>query len=361
MKIQTRFIQHFLLGILIWLLMLAATLPITMDGILPHFGLVGAGYEWVVLVVLGIISVISIGWFGWYFGSPLVFIMKLIHQLARENYSDFHDFERIYTRKNKLKMRYRLYEEVIHQLADMRTQLERAKVERVQLEEAKRDWIAGISHDLKTPLTYIKGYSTLLLNPDYNWSKEEQCNFIEEIDKKGAHMEHLIEDLNLAMRFDSSQTVPIHKTTQDIVGFTRDVLTEVSNDLRAQQHQLELRTDAPIQVAFDPKLLQRALQNLYMNAVVHNESPVHIVTTIEQRPQQVALMIQDDGIGMSEETVRNVFNRYYRGTATDQSTEGTGLGVAIVKSLVEAHEGTIEVESTLQKGTSITITLPNDL
>lgn len=278
--------------------------------------------------------------------------------MAEGDFTSFRDYERICKRNGKLKMRYRLYKEVIEHLSDMRTQLEMARVERAEVEEAKRNWIAGISHDLKTPLTYIKGYSTLLLNRDYQWSVEEQRNFIEEIDTKGVHMEQLVEDLNLAMRFDGSQPIPIKKTTQDLITFTRNVVTEMSNDLRAHIHHFELRADEPLLVAFDHKLLKRALQNLYMNAVVHNESPVHILTSIEQQQRQVVLTIQDDGIGMTEETVRNVFNQYYRGTTTEQTSEGTGLGVAIVKSLIEAHGGTIEVKSAYQKGTTVTITLP---
>jgi len=359
MKIQRRFITHFLFGVLLWILLLAAMLPITMEGILPHYGLVGEGYEWVVLVVVGIVSFISIVWFGWYFGSPLIRIMSWIKQLAEGDFASFRDYEKTCKKNGKFKMRYQLYQEVIDQLMDMRAQLERARVERAEVEEAKRDWIAGISHDLKTPLTYIKGYSTLLLNRDYKWSEEEQHNFVDEIDKKGTHMEQLVEDLTLAMRFDSTHPVPIHKTTQDLVSFTREVLTEVSNDLRAHLHHFELLAEGPIQVAFDPKLLKRALHNLFMNAVIHNETSVHIVTTIEQRPEQVVLTIQDDGVGMTEDTLRNVFNRYYRGTTTEQASEGTGLGVAIVKSLIEAHQGTIEVKSAVQKGTTITLTLPS--
>jgi signal transduction histidine kinase len=255
-------------------------------------------------------------------------------------------------------MRYRLYQEVISQLAAMRLQLEKAKVERLQVEEAKQDWIAGISHDLKTPLTYIKGYSTLLLNNDYEWSKDEQRNFIAEIDTKSSHMEQLVQDLNLAMRFDRSHTVPIHKTTQDITAFIQRILAEVSNDVRAQRHHFELGITEAVSFVFDPNLLQRALQNMYMNAVLHNETPAAIVTTIERQAEQVIIRIQDDGIGMSEETKQNLFNRYYRGTTTDQSSEGTGLGMAIVKSLIEAHDGTIRVESELHRGTTFVITLP---
>ncbi|QKG83605.1 HAMP domain-containing histidine kinase [Kroppenstedtia pulmonis] len=358
MKIQQRFIQHLLLGFVIWILLLGITLPIVLEGILPEIGLGGERYEWLVLIVIGIVTVPCILLFGWYFGSPLLLVMKWIDQLAHEDFTPLQEREKMYTRKGKLKMRYRLYQEVIAQLADMRLQLEKAKVERAQVEEAKRDWIAGISHDLKTPLTYIKGYSTLLLNPDYDWSKEEKCNFIQEIDNKGTHMEQLVQDLNLAMCFDGTQSAPIHKTTQNIVAFVQQVLADVSNDLRAQHHHFELKTTMAVPIAFDEHLLQRVLLNIYMNAVIHNEESVNIVTTIEQQAQHVVIYIQDDGIGMTEETKRNLFNRYYRGTTTEQKSEGTGLGMAIVKSLIDAHDGTITVESAVQQGTTFTIILP---
>lgn len=359
MKIQQRFIWHLLLGSLIWLLLLAIILPTVMDGILPKFGLGGERYEWLVLIVVGMVTVLCMLLFGWYFGSPLLLVMKWINQLAHEDFSPLQECEKMYTRKKKLKMRYRLYQEVITQLADMRLQLEKAKIERAQVEEAKRDWIAGISHDLKTPLTYIKGYSTLLLNSDYDWSKEEQQNFIQEIDLKSSHLEQLVQDLNLAMRFDGSQAIPIHKTKQNIVEFVQSVLADVSNDLRAEPHHFELHFTTPdIQLAFDDHLLRRALQNIYMNAVLHNEASVNIETTIEQQVRGIVIHIEDDGIGLNEETKQNLFNRYYRGTTTEQKSEGTGLGMAIVKTLIEAHDGAITVESAEQQGTSFTITLP---
>ncbi|WP_419393013.1 sensor histidine kinase [Cytobacillus praedii] len=258
-----------------------------------------------------------------------------------------------------MKIRYRLYQEVITQLSDLRLRLEKAKDEREQVEEAKRDWIAGVSHDLKTPLTYIKGYSKLLLSPDYNWSKEEQHNFIQEIDDKGTHMEQLVEDLNLAIRFEGAQLMPINKIAQNIVTFVQQVLADVSNDLRAQKHQFEMYTELDALVMeIDSHLLKRALQNIYINAVIHNESPITITTTLKKDQNSLTICIQDNGIGLTKETQQNLFNRYYRGTTTEQKSEGTGLGMAIVKSLIEAHEGVIEVESVIQQGTTFTIILP---
>lgn len=359
MKIQQRFIQHLLLGFVFWLLLLALTVPLAMEGILPKLGLGDERYEWVVMVVIGFVTILWIIWFGWYFGSPLLLVLKWIGQLGNEDFSPLIERNKVYNRKGKFKMRFHLYQDVISQLEHLRTQLQKAKRERAQLEKAKRDWVAGISHDLKTPLTYIKGYSTLLLNPDYDWSKDEQLNFIQEIDDKGTHMEQLVQDLNLAMRFDDSQSVPIHKTTQNILSFIQQVIADASNDLRAQKHYFELQTKLhDLTMGFDPHLLKRALQNIYMNAVIHNEAPVMITTVIEQQQDMLNICIQDNGIGMSEETQQNLFNRYYRGTTTEQKSEGTGLGMAIVKSLIEAHEGTISVESSLQQGTKFTITLP---
>lgn len=359
MKIQQRFIQHLLLGFVVWLALLAITVPIIMEGILPKLGYGEEQYEWVVMIIIGIDTVICILWFGWYFGSPLLLVLKWIAQLAKEDYSPLKEREKIYNRKGKLKMRFRLYQEVTVHLDDMWLQLQKAESERVQLEKAKRDWIAGISHDLKTPLTYIKGYSTLLLNPDYNWSKEEQRGFIQEIDDKGTHMEQLVQDLNLAMRFDGSETVPIRKTTEDIVTFIQQVLADISNDVRAQMHQLELYTELnDLTMEFDPHLLKRALQNIYLNAIIHNGKPVIIKTILEVQQNMLTILIKDNGVGMTEEIQQNLFNRYYRGTTTEQKSEGTGLGMAIVKSLIEAHEGVITVESTLQQGSTFTITLP---
>lgn len=359
MKIQQRFIQHLLLGFVFWLLLLALTVPLAMEGILPKLGFGDERYEWLVTVVIGFVTILWIIWFGWYFGSPLLLVMKWIDQLGNEDFSPLIECNKIYNRKGKFKMRFHLYQEVITQLDHMRAQLQKAKGERAQLEKAKRDWIAGISHDLKTPLTYIKGYSTLLLNPDYDWSKEEQRNFIQEIDDKGTHMEQLVQDLNLAMRFDGSQSVPIRKTTQNIVSFVQQVIADSSNDLRAQKHHFELQAEShDLTMGFDPHLLKRALQNIYMNAVIHNEAPIMITTAIEKQQEMLNICIQDNGIGMTEETQQNLFNRYYRGTTTEQKSEGTGLGMAIVKSLIEAHEGTISVESALQQGAKFTITLP---
>lgn len=361
MKIEKRFIIHLLLVFSMWILLLGITVPIVIEVILPKLGLGDERYEWIVLIFISIVTIVCLLLFGWYFGRPLLLIMKWINQLAYENLSQFGEYEKMCTRQGKFKMQYRLYQEVFTQLEDMRLQLEKAKVERAQVEIAKRDWIAGISHDLKTPLTYIQGYSTLLLNVDYNWSNKEQHKFIQEIHDKGTHMEQLVQDLSLAIRFDGSQKVPVHQTSQNIVMFIQQVLADVSNELYSQQHHFELQTTTEdIRIAFDAHLLKRAFINIYMNSILHNHEPANILTLIDCDKEHVVIHIRDDGKGMTEETKENIFNRYFRGTTTDQPSDGTGLGMAIVKQLIEAHDGNIQVESVLQKGTTFIITLPRN-
>ena len=105
--------------------------------------------------------------------------------------------------------------------------------------------------------------------------------------------------------------------------------------------------------------MHRALQNLIMNAIIHNPEGTNIHIKIEKEKEHfVSITISDDGVGMNQVIVENLFNKYYRGTTTNVSKFGTGLGMAIVKNLIHAHGGHIKVESEESVGTTIQIILP---
>ena len=359
MKIQWRILLHLLIVVAVYLLVLTFTIPFAVEMLLPKLGLSESKQELLIVLLFGVDTFITMAWMAWYFGSPLLIILKWIHQLASENYSSFIGYDKTFKQNGKRKFRFRVYEEVLAQLEAMRVQLKQAKVERGEVEQAKREWIAGISHDLKTPLTYIKGYTALLLNPDYQWAANEQHEFIEEIDTKSKHMEQLINDLNMAMQIDGSIKIPIHKTIQNLVPFIQQIIADISNDIRAKEHTFSLHTDQEVYaIEFDQLLFKRAIQNIYMNAVLHNPSAVHIETSIAQRDDYLMICIHDNGVGMDKETLRVLFERYYRGTTTDKHSEGTGLGMAITKSLIEAHGGMVEVESEKNIGTKFIVKLP---
>ncbi|WP_028594004.1 sensor histidine kinase [Paenibacillus assamensis] len=362
MRITTRFIVHLALGLVHWILASALSMIIIIEGIFPLFGLIVNENTEGMLVgwIFGSSTVICIGLFGWYFGGPIGFIMSWIYQLSKHHYEKPVGLKNIYTRKGKLRMRYLLYKEVLQQLQALASTLQANEQERRKIEQAKQEWIAGISHDLKTPLTYITGYSTLLLNEQYEWSKEERHSFLQEIHHKGIHMEELIQDFSLVLQLNHVDgMLLLNKTALDIVEFTKRVVADISNNPQASSYRLHFKTDTPeIQVEFDPKFMHRILQNILMNSILHNPEHTDIYIELLHEIDAAVIRITDNGVGMSTEMVNNLFQQYYRGTTTDASTEGTGLGMAIVNKLVQAHQGTISVTSELSKGTSFEIKLP---
>lgn len=362
MRIKTRFTIHLALGLILWMLGTGLLVVIMIEGLLPllaidismdNEGLIVGGF-------FGVSTLLCIALFGWYFGGPLGFIMAWIHQLSQDNYKQPANLSKIYTRKGKLRMRFRLYQEVLQHLQSLGSILKANEIERTQIEEAKQDWIAGISHDLKTPLTYIKGYSALLLNDQYEWSKEEAISFIREMDDKGKHMEELIQDLSLVTQLNRADgALPLQKTNQDIVEFTKRVVADISNNPQASHYHLHFQAAPPvIRVDFDSKFMQRILQNVMMNSIIHNPEHTDIYVQITDEGERAAIRIMDNGIGMPADTLEHLFQQYYRGTTTESSSDGTGLGMAIVYRLVQAHDGAINVESEPSQGTTFTIRLP---
>ncbi|MRN53953.1 sensor histidine kinase [Paenibacillus sp. LC-T2] len=334
---------------------MAAGLAILTELIIPQEG---DNQDLTVLISLFVIIVGFMIVSGWSLGRPLYYIIGWIDRLANGTYADSDAEQKIYASKEKkLKRPYHLYKELIIQLHTLSDVLEKSKQDRIQLDEMKREWIAGISHDLKTPLTYIKGYSSMMLSPQYDWTTEEKTKFLMEIEQKADHMQDLIGDLNLSFRLDEQQT-PLKWEQTDLIEFVRRIVADVTNDPRAAGYNLSLETTGShIETMLDVKLLQRALHNLILNAILHNPPGTNVTIHILQ-DTHLHIVIADDGKGMSEEGVDRLFDKYYRGTSTDILSEGTGLGMAIARQLVLAHGGDINVTSRLNEGTSISVTLP---
>ncbi|MEK8127727.1 HAMP domain-containing sensor histidine kinase [Paenibacillus filicis] len=364
MKIKLRFGIHFVAGLLIWLLSMGLSMMGTIEFVFPLLGMADGDpyYDfWVFLVFLVHIIACSLI-FGWYFASPLSFIMEWVSNLSQGVYSPPALKRSIFTKSHKLRKPYQLYDEVISNINALSDTLEQAKQDRHRLEEAKKEWIAGISHDLKTPLTYITGYSTLLLNEEYTWSEEEKRSFLHEIQKKGQHLEALIQDLNVSIQMiDTQGPVPLNPKEANLIVFLKNLLADTWNDPRAFSYELQfLSEEECLSFVFDERLMYRALQNLLMNSILHNPPGTAIEVSLRKESNQsILITISDNGIGMDQETLNNLFQKYYRGTTTNSSEFGTGLGMAIAKSLIHAHGGQILVESTPGGGTTFTILLPS--
>lgn len=225
---------------------------------------------------------------------------------------------------------------------------------RDQTETMRKEWIANITHDLKTPLSPIKGYAELLQS-DKAQTEEERERYAGIMLKNALHMEALIEDLKLTYQLESGM-IPVNRQNRNLVRFLRELVIELLNRPDFENRRIEfVSSEETISYAFDEKLFTRAFQNLLINAFVHGEEETEAVVEIGRSENEVWIKISDNGRGMTAEEAKRLFERYYRGTDTGKKAEGSGLGLAIVKSIVELHGGTISVSSIPELGTAFQI------
>ena len=238
----------------------------------------------------------------------------------------------------------------------------RRLVERVaSLEAEKRlaqmqsDFLATVSHELKTPLGFIKGYATTLLREHTNWSAEERKEFLEIIDDESDRMGELIDDLLDSSRLQSG-TLPMQFTDFDLVMQTKELVDRVST----QALDLEIQLYSPaeeIRLNGDSKRMGQVLKNVIGNAIKYAPGG-DINIFLSEDAEKIRIEIQDQGPGISKEHIDNIFKRFYRIPDESRSIRGSGLGLYICNQIVHAHQGSIQVRSELGKGSQFTIELP---
>lgn len=226
----------------------------------------------------------------------------------------------------------------------------------VELDEMKSRFVSTVSHDLKSPLTAIRGYTELLrtVGP----LNEEQALFSERILEVTREMAHLINNLLDLGKIEAGLGCEFQAVD------LREVLLGAKYGLAlpAQQKGLLIEVEVPAtlpQVRGDPYRLQQVMANLVGNAIKYTPSGGRIWIRAEERPDEVLVSVSDTGIGISPADLPRVFEKFFRANdprAGDE--EGSGLGLAIVKSIVTEHGGRVWVESTLGKGSTFYFTLP---
>lgn len=279
-----------------------------------------------------------------YMSKPVVMIIEHINKLKQGQYKQVQEEKGIYA-------------EVYTNLNQLSHQLEDISVQRKRLDTMRAEWIINISHDLKTPLSSIKGYSEVIGNRDYKITPQEMYQYAEVIQSKSNYIEKMIDDLKLTYQLKNA-LLPIHKTTVDIVNLTREIIIEFMNMPHYENRLIEF--DCPqeeIIIEVDQGLIQRATVNLLNNALIHTDSKTLIQVCIKQTSGYNIVTIEDNGEGINKSDLPHIFDRYFRGTNTDPKS-GSGLGMAIVKEIIVAHGGEIAVESIEGNGTKITFQLP---
>lgn len=231
--------------------------------------------------------------------------------------------------------------------------------ERQKLEDMQKDFVANVSHELKTPLTTVKSYTETLMDGALE-DPEVAQSFLEIIDNETDRMTRLVKDLLQLSRLDHRQE-KMNFAEGDIVRLTRQCITKM--DMTAQQKKQQLNAmfekDLQVRVNMDKDRMEQVIMNVISNAIKYTQEGGRIDVDIAAVSDRVNIMVSDNGIGMSAEELPRIFERFYRvDKARSRSMGGTGLGLAITKQIVEEHQGRITAESAPGKGTRFTISLP---
>ncbi len=238
----------------------------------------------------------------------------------------------------------------------MLAQIEQAFAERMASEERLRRFVADASHELRTPVTSIRGYAELFRRGAAD-RPEDLANVMRRIEKEGARMGQLVDELLLLARLD--QGLPLEQKPVDLSG----VAAAAVEAARATEpdRPLDLDAPAPVVVRGDDLRLRQVADNLIANARTHTPAatPVHVRVGAENG--QAVLEVVDEGPGIAPADAARMFERFYRADESrSRQVGGAGLGLAIVRSVVEAHGGTITHRAGEQGGAVFRVTLPRD-
>ena len=319
----------------------------------------------IVMIIIGLsIFLLSLGlaiWHGYRYGGPLLLFMRGFERMGRGEYEQvFIEKERmkIYDKKGRFRAQYKLYHEVIAGFSDMADKLALARNERLRLEQSREEWMTGISHDLRTPLTTVQGYGHLLESGQFSWSEDELRKVGGTIREKSTYMLELLQDFSLT--FELKNHTPGEKLEPlELNEFVRRAVLRYVNDVTLQNVIFDFEeSPTSLLILANPKWFQRLLDNLISNAVKHNPPGTEITLSIRREGKLAVITVRDNGVGMDTETQSRLFNRYYRGTNTDAGVDGVGLGMSIAYAVVAAHNGSITVESSINQGTMINMSFP---
>jgi signal transduction histidine kinase/DNA-binding response OmpR family regulator len=227
--------------------------------------------------------------------------------------------------------------------------------ERARLERLKTEFVATASHELRSPLTSIKGFVELLARSDDLDAKQRE--FIDVILLSTNRLVDLVNDLLDVARIEAGQ-FEIHRRPTDAVEAVREVATLIEPRIADKSQELELKLPRLLPPALaDPARLRQIATNLITNAHLYTPPRGKIAVGLEAEEHAIVLRVSDSGRGMTEGEREQIFDRFYRGE-DGRTVPGTGLGLSVVKSLVDLHGGTITVESEPNKGSRFTVRIP---
>ncbi|MGD8344064.1 MAG: ATP-binding protein, partial [Desulfobacterales bacterium] len=228
-----------------------------------------------------------------------------------------------------------------------------------RLENMRRDFVANVSHEIKTPLTAIKGFVETLQQGNVEKQQEKE-RFLGIIQKHVDRLDAIIEDLLALSRIEQeNEKKEIKFESVKIVDVFQAAIQLCMPKAEKQSIRIDIDCEKDITAIFDPTLIEQAVVNLLDNAIKFSEPQSTIHVKFHRHEDEMIISVQDHGIGIAQKHLPRLFERFYRvDKARSRSMGGTGLGLAIVKHIAQAHGGHVAVESKLGEGSRFSIHLP---
>ena len=232
--------------------------------------------------------------------------------------------------------------------------------ENVKLDNLRKEFVSNVSHELKTPLTSIKGYSETIMNGDLTY--EEIKRFSKVINQEANRMGRLVSDLLQLSRFDYKK-VSWKKMMFSLDELALGVCEKMRFQAEQKKHKLEcIVSNKPAQVYADRDAIERVIINIVSNSIKYTPDGGIITVYVGSVNSNAYFKAVDNGIGIPAKDVDRICERSYRGDkARSRKAGGTGLGLSIVKEMIEGNNGTIDIRSEVNKGTEVIVTLPTKI
>ena len=282
---------------------------------------------------------------------PIEGLRQGVNEIAKGNY----DVQVKCQRPNDLGL-------LIASFNEMARELLQGEKRQIEYEENRKNLIANISHDLKTPITAIQGHIEALLDGPV-LSAEKQGKYLKVIQHNTAYLNRLIDDLFLFSKLDMDK-LEFHYENVLIKDYLADLMEEYQLELEGQNISFQFSDllEGETYVYLDGKRFYQALNNIIRNATGHGpDQGLSLRVKLYRREDRIALDIEDNGPGIPQDKLPFIFNRFYRiDTERTKDLESTGLGLAITRELVQAHGGEINVASREGEGTCFTVMLPEN-
>ena len=299
-----------------------------------------------IFVILLLIATVLTRWIGRSVFSPISDLKIGMQQIAEGNFEYVLDADEAPT--GEIAELYKNYE-------DMRLKLKESADEAIQNETKNRELITNISHDLKTPITAIKGYVEGIMDGVAD-TPEKMDKYIKTVYNKANDMDRLINELTIYSRIDANR-IPYTFLRLNVKDYFNDCIEEIGLDLESKNIELNYENFVPedTRIIADPEQLKRVINNIVSNSVKYmdKEKPKGVINfSVIDEPDDIRVEIEDNGRGIAAKDLPNIFERFFRSDSSRNSAKGgSGIGLSIVKKIVEDHGGYIWATSKEGEGT----------